>query len=145
MYLLDTSVVSLFDPRRIAEGGPLIAWIRQNDPLLFISTITLTEMEAGILKLVRERKQARANELVALRDGLIADYRDRLLPLDVDVALAVARIAESIRPMVIERTDLIIAATASVHNLTVLTRNLRHFQPTGVPVMDPLTMLPPAP
>lgn len=138
MYLLDTNIVSLFDPRRATEAAPLIQWMREHDPLLFVSTITLTEIETGILKLIRERKDARARQITALRDGLIADFNERLLPLDVDVALAVARIAEVVRPMVVERADLIIAATAMVHGMTVLTRNQRHFEPTGVPTLDPI-------
>jgi toxin FitB len=116
--------------------------MRQHDPLLFLSTITLTEIEAGILKLIREGKRTRANQLLALRDGLIADFKDRLLQLDVAVALMLARLAEAVRPKVIERVDLIIAATAKVHDLTVLTRNIRHFEPTGVAVLDPLRSLP---
>jgi predicted nucleic acid-binding protein len=142
VYLLDTNIVSLFDSRRADEADPVIAWMREHDPLLFLSTITLTEIEAGILKLVREKKQKRADQLIALRDGLIADFSERLLPLDVEVALAIARLAEAVRPKVIERADLIIAATAKVHGLTVLTRNLRHFMPTGVPVIDPVRSLP---
>jgi toxin FitB len=142
MYLLDTNIVSLLDPRRSGEATSVIEWMREHDLLLFLSTITLTEIEAGVLKLKRERKDARGNQLIALRDGLIADFKDRLLPLDVEVALALARLAEAIRPKVIERTDLIIAATAQVHRLTVLTRNTRHFEPTGVPVIDPTRSLP---
>jgi toxin FitB len=142
MYLLDTNIVSLFDPKRAGEAAPLIHWMREHDSLLFLSTITLTEIEAGILKLTRESKEARAHQLIALRDGLIADFNDRLLSLDVAVALTVARLAEMIRPMVIDRADLIIAATAKVHGLTVLTRNLRHFEPTGVSAMDPMHSLP---
>ena len=142
MYLLDTNIVSLFDPGRTGEAGPLIQWMREHDPLLFLSTIAMTEIEAGILKLIRERKDARARQLAALRDGLIADFGDRLLPLDVAVALTVAHLAEAARPTVIERTDLIIAATAKAHGLTVLTRNVRHFEPTGVPTIDPLRALP---
>jgi predicted nucleic acid-binding protein len=142
VYLLDTNIVSLFDPRRAAEAAPAIGWLRAHDRLLYLSTITLTEIEAGILKLAREGKTARERQLALLRDGLIADFKDRLLPLDVDVALMVARLAESIRPKVIERIDLIVAATASVHGLTVLTRNVKHFAPTGVPVIDPLRSLP---
>ncbi len=142
MYLLDTNIVSLFDPKRRIEAAPIVEWMRENDPLLFLSTITLTEIEAGILKLMRERKEARGRQLMELRDGMIADFKDRLLPLDVDVALTVARLAEALRPTVIERTDLIIAATARVHGLTVLTRNVRHFAPTGVPAIDPMRSLP---
>jgi len=142
MYLLDTNIVSLFDPRRAGQATSAIAWMREHDSLLFLSTITLTEIEAGILKLIRERKETRASQITALRDGIIADFSKRLLPLDVEVAPTVARIAERIRPLTIERTDLIIAATASVHGLTLLTRNLRHFEPTGVPVIDPVSSLP---
>ena len=142
MYLLDTNIVSLFDPRRSAEAAPVLAWMRDHDSELFLSTITLTEIEAGILKLKRERKEARARLLVALRDGLVSDFRSRLLPLDVEVALTVARLAEAVRPTVIERVDLIIAATARVHALTLLTRNVRHFEHTGVPIVDPLRTLP---
>jgi toxin FitB len=142
VYLLDTNIVSLLDPRRTSEAAPLIEWMRRHDPLLFLSTITLTEIEAGILKLIREGKRGRANQLVSLRDGLIADFGDRLLPIDVDVALTLARLAEAVRPRVLEFVDLIIAATARVHGLTVLTRNIRHFEPTGVPVIDPTRSLP---
>jgi predicted nucleic acid-binding protein len=138
VYLLDTNIVSLFDPRRANEAAPFLEWMRLHDRLLFLSTITLTEIEAGILKLMREGKGRRANQLVTLRDGLIADFKERLLPLDVDVALTLASIAEAVRPKVIERIDLIIAATAKVHDLTVLSRNVRHFEPTGVAVIDPL-------
>ena len=142
MYLLDTNIVSLFDPRRASEAAPLVHWMREHDTLLFLSTITLTEIEAGILKLRRENKEARARQLIALRDGLVADFADRLLPLDVEVALTVARLAEAARPIVIDRADLIIAATAKVHGFTVLTRNLRHFEPTGVPAVDPVRSQP---
>ena len=90
MYLLDTNIVSLFDPRRAAEAGPIVQWMREHDSLLFLSTITLTEIEAGILKLSREKENARAGQLTALRDGLIADFKDRLLPLDAEVALMLA-------------------------------------------------------
>jgi predicted nucleic acid-binding protein len=95
-----------------------------------------------VLKLIREGKRTRANQLLALRDGLIADFKDRLLPLDVAVALMLGRLVEAARPKVIERVDLIIAATAKVHGLTVLSRSIRHFEPTGVAVLDPLRSLP---
>jgi predicted nucleic acid-binding protein len=96
VYLLDTNIVSLFDPRRANEAAPVLEWMRQHDPLLFLSTITLTEIEAGILKLMREGKRTRANQLLALRDGLIADFKDRLLPLDVAVALMLAPLADQL-------------------------------------------------
>jgi predicted nucleic acid-binding protein len=48
MYLLDTNIVSLFDPRRAAEAAAVVDWMREYDSLLFLSSITLTEIEAGI-------------------------------------------------------------------------------------------------
>jgi len=142
MYLLDTNIVSLFDPGRAVETAPFVRWMREREAFLFLSTITIAEIEAGILKLRREGKDIRARQLGAFRDGIIADFKERLLSLDVPIALMLARLAEEIRPAVIERNDLIIAATAKVHGLTVLTRNLRHFEPTGVPAIDPLRNLP---
>ena len=103
MYLLDTNVVSLLDSRSRPEAGPFVDWARRNDRLISISTITLTEIETGILTLLRKGKRQRAAQITKLRDGIIADYGRRLLPLDVSVALAVARIGEAVRPMVIER------------------------------------------
>lgn len=144
MYLLDTTIVSLFDPYRRAAPPPEVkAWLRDNDAALFVSVLSLMEIEAGLLKLLRERKHQRAGQIESLRDAIVAGFSDRLLPVGVDIALETARLSDAIRPMVIEQTDLIIAATAKAHRLTVLTRNLRHFTPTGVPCLDPLLALPP--
>jgi predicted nucleic acid-binding protein len=143
VYLLDTNIVSLFGPRRREQASPVIEWMRRNDRALFLSPVTLMEIEAGILKLRRENKIKRSEQLTAMRDGLIADFRERVLAMDIDVALTVARLAEAVRPMVIELDDLIIAATAKAHGLVVLTRNLRYFEPTGVAALDPLAALPP--
>jgi predicted nucleic acid-binding protein len=142
VYLLDTNIIALFDPRHREQAGPLIDWMRRNDRFLFLSTVTLIEIEAGILNLLREGKDKRAGEIAAMREGLINDFRERLVAMDAMVALTVARIGEMARPMDIERKDLIIAATARIHGLTVLTRNLRHFLPTGVAAVDPLVALP---
>lgn len=143
MYLLDTNIASLFDPRRRDRAEPVIAWMRRNDRGLRLSAVTLLEIETGLLKLRREGKDKRAAEIAALRDGLIADFAERLLAMDATVALAAARLAEAARPAVIDWRDLVVAATAKAHGLTVLTGNLRHFSPTGVPALDPTSALPP--
>ena len=142
MYLLDTNIVSLLDPRREAYSPEVVAWIRRNGAHLWLSVVTLIELEAGSLKLRREGKDQRADAYRALRQAIEVDFGDRLLVLGGAVALRVARIAELARPVVIEFKDLIIAATAQTHGLTVLTRNLRHFEPTRVPCLDPMTSLP---
>lgn len=142
MYLLDTNIVSLFDPRRRERAAAVIAWMRHNDRYLSLSTITLAAIEAGILKLRRDGKMKRAGEIEALREDLLAHFGARFLPADASVALALAHLAEAARPNVIKWKDLIIAATARAHRLTILTNNLRHFEPTGVPALDPLAALP---
>ena len=143
MYLLDTNTVSLFDPRRRERAGPLIDWMRRNDRSLFLSTVTLLEIETGLLKLRREGKHKRASEIEGLRRGIETDFADRLLSMDAAVALTAARLAEAVRPAVLEWKDLVIAATAKAHGLTILTGNLRHFAPAGVSALDPARQLPP--
>ena len=143
MYLLDTNVISLLDERRQSQAPQFIDWLERNGAVLFLSVMTVAEMEAGILKLRRENKTARADELAALQASILADFGDRVLPVDTATALHVAQLAESARPTVVDTIDLIIAATARRHGLIVLTRNVRHFLPTGVLTIDPVADLPP--
>ena len=142
MYLLDTNIISLLDPRRQALVPGLVPWLRRNGGRLFLSVITLTELEAGILKLRRDGKDKRAAEFETLRQTIETDFGDRILPMDAPVALAVAHLSEAARPAVIELADLIVAATAKIHGLAVMTRNKRHFEPTGLSVVDPTLGLP---
>lgn len=143
MYLLDTNVVSLFDPRRHARAADLLDWMRRNDRGLFVSVVTLMEIESGRLKLIRSGASERAVEIERLLGALTRGFGERVLAVDNDVALTTARLAAQVHPMVVDVRDLLIAATAKVHGFTVLTVNLRHFAPTGVPVLDPTAALPP--
>lgn len=143
VYLLDTNIVSRLDPRRRERAPELTAWIRQNGSHLFLSVVTLFEIETGVLKLRRDGQGRRAEAYVAMREAIEADFGDRVLPADAATMRAAARLVDEIRPASIEWRDLLIAATARVHGLTVLTNNLRHFEPTGVPARDPLAALPP--
>ncbi len=143
MYLLDTNVVSLLEPRRVRSAPPLVDWMRRNGAALFLSAMTVAELEAGILKLRRRNQLSRADELSAFLGGIEDEFGERILPMDRVVARQLAHLEDRIRPRVIELADLIIAATAEVHRLVVLTRNIRHFEPTGLAVLDPLARLPP--
>ena len=143
MYLLDTNVVSRLDPRRRGGAAELVGWIGRNGAHLFLSALTLMELEAGILKLRREDKRERADELTTLAGAILDDFADRVLAVDATVAMEAARLAEHARPTTLDAIDLLIAGTAKVHGLTVLTNNLRHFEPTGVPALDPFASLPP--
>ncbi len=141
-YVVDTNILSLLDPRRADQRGHLTAWLTRHGTELALASITLTEIENGLLKLRRLGQTARASEIEALAQSIRRDFADRILPLDTAVAVAIAHLAERARPMVIELPDLIVAATADVHGLTVLTRNLRHMLPTGVAALDPVDTAP---
>lgn len=143
MYLLDTNLVSLFDPRRKTHHGDLIDWSERNGDYLFLSVISLTEIESGILKLRRERKAQRAREIEVLLETITADFGPRILPVDAAVAFIIPRLAEAIRPRVVELSDLIVAATAKRNGLTVLTSNDRPFEGFSIDVVNPLKVLPP--
>ena len=142
MYLLDTNIVSRLDPRRQGSAPALVEWIGRNGAHLFLSALTFMELEAGILKLHREGKRERAEELAGLARAILEDFGERVLGIDASVGMEAAHLAEAARPTTLDAADLLIAGTAKVHGLTVLTRNLRHFTPTGVPSLDPLAALP---
>ena len=71
MYLLDTNIVSMLDPRRHKNAPYLINWLDRSGASLFLSVMTITEMEAGILKLKREDKKKRSEELETLLHAIL--------------------------------------------------------------------------
>lgn len=143
MYLLDTNIISMLDTRRHAHAPHLVKWIDRNLKKLSISVITLTEMERGILKLRRKGDPKRADDFALLLQGVLADFGDRVLAVDVETALQVARIGELVHQRQVDLPDIIIAATAARHSLTILTRNLSDFGTLNVPAIDPFAQLPP--
>ncbi|HWG05668.1 MAG TPA: VapC toxin family PIN domain ribonuclease, partial [Beijerinckiaceae bacterium] len=84
MYLLDTNIVSMLDPRRHAQAPALIRWLDRNGASLFLSVMTTIEMHAGILKLRREGKSERAGQLEELFATILADFGERVLSIDTD-------------------------------------------------------------
>lgn len=131
MYLLDTNVVS--ELRRPRPHGAVLAWLASVDEAsLNVSAVTLGEIQAGI-ELTRQQDAAKAAEL--------EDWLDRLgrslevLPMDASAFRAWARLMHRRSDTLYE--DAMIAATAQVHRLTVVTRNVADFQAFGVPVLDP--------
>ena len=134
MFLLDTNVVSELRHGRRAHPG-VLAWARLLDPLsLFMSAITIFEIEKGAL-LVKRRDPKQAALLERwIRSEVLPTFAKRILPFDTAVALrcAVLHIPDP-RP---ER-DAVIAATALEHRMIVVTRNVRDFAPMGVPLLNP--------
>jgi predicted nucleic acid-binding protein len=142
MYLADTNVISAGAPSRPISD--LVAWMDQHSASLYLSTVTVAEIEDGIAKAKREKTTRKAADLAAWLETLLHLYGDRILAFD----LAAARIAGVLSDLARGRgaklgfADIMIAATARSHGLTILTRNGRHFEPLGVPTVNPFDGLP---
>lgn len=143
MYLLDTNVLSMLDGRHREFARPLIGWMRRNTGVLHLSVITVIELETGVLKIERQGASERSIKLRLFVDAMLHVFAGRLLVVDLETAHTAARLGERALPTQSGAADLLIAATATVHGLTVLTRNIRHFRPTGVACLDPFDRLPP--
>jgi predicted nucleic acid-binding protein len=134
MYLLDTNVVS--ELRRPARANPnLLRWASQAPSSeLYLSVVSLMELDLGVL-LMERRDRAQGQILRRwLEDDLLPSFEDRILPIDSLVARCCARLHV---PDPKSEGDGYIAATAIVHGLTMVTRNIADFAPTGVPLVNP--------
>ena len=132
MYLLDTDVVSAL--RRPDRQPAPVSWLKsQRASDVFLSVVTVGEIERGIAQL-QHRDPAFASELSDWLDRVLAWYGDRVLDVDVPTARRWGRLSGDLGN---ETADLIIAATALEHGLTVVTRNTRRFEPAGVEVFNP--------
>ena len=112
---------------------------------LFLSAVTVAEIEDGIAKLRRESARRKSADLAAWLDTILHLYGDRVLAFDVATARIAGAISDRARGLgqAPGFADIVIAATARHHGLTILSRNLRHLKPLGVAVIDPLSRLPP--
>ena len=132
MFLLDTDVISAL--RRWEGVSNLTAWMEAQRPSdLYISVVSLGEVERGITRQQR-RNPAFARTLASWLDSVLVLFTDRILPVDLAVARRWGRLSGALGH---DSPDLFIAATALEHGLTVVTRNVRHFEPTGVPALNP--------
>jgi predicted nucleic acid-binding protein len=114
--------------------------------LLFMSAVTVAEIEDGIAKLRREGASRKSADLTAWLDTVLHLYGDRILAFDAATARIAGALSDRARGLghAPGLADIIIAATAQHRELTILSRNLRHLEPLGVAVVDPFVKLPPA-
>jgi predicted nucleic acid-binding protein len=136
MFLLDTNVIS--ELRKAGDGKAdinVVAWLSSVDATNFyLSAVTLMEIELGILRIERRDPAQGARLRVWMDQRILPEFADRILPIDTAVALRCAPLhVPDPRP---ER-DAFIAATALAHGMTVVTRNVGDFAPTGVPLLNP--------
>jgi predicted nucleic acid-binding protein len=136
MFLLDTNVVSELRKVRLGKANPEVArWAETVEAVtLYISAITVLELELGVLRVERrDAKQGRALR-IWLDSHVLPEFADRILPVDAVVA---QRRAHLHVPDPRAERDALIAATALVHGMTVVTRNVNDFAATGVKLLDP--------
>lgn len=112
---------------------------------LFMSAVTVAEIEDGIARLGREGATRKSADLTAWLDTVLHLYGDRILAFDAATARIAGAMSDRARGLgnAPGLADIIIAATAQHRGLTVLSRNLRHLEPLGVAVVDPFVKLPP--
>ncbi len=132
MYLVDTVVFSeLFKRRRHPN---LVRWLGdKSEDLFFLSAVTIGEIERGIER-QRRHDPVFAEALLVWLERSIDLYEDRILPATTNIPRRWGRLSARIGHTGV---DLLIAATALEHGLTVVTRNVRHFVPTGAVVENP--------
>ena len=131
MYLLDTNVVS--ELRRPKPHGAVIQWVQAaSDTELHISAVTIGEIQAGI-ELTREQDEPKAAELEQWLELVSVTFN--IIPMDAAVFRVWARLMHGRSDTLNE--DAMIAATAKVHKLTVVTRNVKDFKKFGVKLLNP--------
>lgn len=143
MYLVDTNVLSAGAPAG-TRAPELVEWMDARSDVLFMSAVTVSEIVAGIAKLRREGGTRKAANLAAWLDALVHLYGNRILPFDAAVAHLAGELSDVARARGRQPgfADIAIAATAQSHRLTILSRNLKHFEPLGVAVLDPFAARP---
>ena len=136
MFLLDTNVVS--ELRKLGDGradARVTTWVSEREAISFyISALTLMELEIGILRM--ERRDALQGERLRtwMDRHVLPEFLERTLPVDSAVALKCARLHV---PDPRSERDVLIASTAIVHGMTVVTRNVADFETTGAKVINP--------
>ena len=139
MYLIDTDVIS--EIRKQDEANPGVAgffrWAASDNIGLYLSAVTLGELRRGV-EIIRHRgDNGQAARLEAWLDTILIEYSGHILPFSTDAALIWGYLRV---PHPENALDKQIAATALVHDLTVVTRNVQHFANTGVRLLNPFSV-----
>lgn len=140
-YLLDTNVVSMLAPIKAEASPDVLNWLARMDGegRLFLSVVTVHEIERGVALLDHKGASAKAANLRAWLNSLLSTYDDKIIAYDAQAAAlgglmeAKAQAAGHDPGM----ADAMIAASAAAHDLVVVTRNVKHFSPFGVAVLAP--------
>ena len=136
MFLLDTNVVSELRKAKAGKADPkVINWAKHTSTLsLFISAIAVLELEMGVLQIERREPIQGAMLREWLDQHVMPAFQNRILPIDEPVARQCARFHI---PDPMSERDALIAATAQVHHMTVVTRNTSDFESSGISLLNP--------
>jgi predicted nucleic acid-binding protein len=138
LYLVDTNILSVGAPARAVAMPSLMDLMHRNSARLFLSAIAIAEVEDGIAKNRRLCAHRKAERLSEWLGTVLHLYGARALPIDPETARRIGVLSDLARGQAPGLADIAIAATAQRYGYTVLTRNLQHFGPLGVLVVDPL-------
>ncbi len=141
MIILDTNVVS--EPLKPAPAAAVLAWLDAQAPTtLYLTSITVAELLAGVAALPAGRRRSRLAHLVAAQ--VLSLFEGRILAFDVPAAHAFARVQAGAQAAgnAVGFADAAIAAIAAAHGFTLATRNVRDFNGTGIDVVDPWGLAP---
>lgn len=140
-FLLDTNVVSVLAPSKSEASADFLTWLDRMDAdgRLFLSVVSIHEIEKGIALLDHKGATAKAASLKAWLSGLVSTYDDKIIGFDAQAAaiggrLEAKALADGHDPGM---ADAVIAGTAAAHELVIVTRNTKHFLPFGVAVLSP--------
>jgi predicted nucleic acid-binding protein len=136
MYLIDTNVISEFRKESTGKADRNVAaWARSVAvESMFLSAITVLEIELGTLRMERRDASQGAILRAWMETHVLPAFAGRILPVDTPVALRCAALQA---PNPRSYRDSLIAATALVHGMTVVTRNVSDFEPTGAAILNP--------
>ena len=140
MFLIDTDVLSAL--RRQERFPEIVRWMSaQRAADLYLSVVSIGEIERGVILQQRSNPDF-ARTLSLWLDSVIALYGEHILAVNLAIARRWGQLSAKIGN---ESADLLVAATALEHGLSLVTRNVRHFEPTGVAVIDPSAPTSPGP
>ncbi|WP_020180805.1 PIN domain-containing protein [Methylopila sp. M107] len=135
MFVADTNVISISDPAK----RPIEPAVAIDLDLIFLTTITIAEIHEGLARLNRIGAARKAADLALWWERVERLYDERILDFDIRAAHLAGQIADRAAAKGHDPgwADIQIASIAASHGYTVLTRNMRHFAPLGVPCLDP--------
>jgi len=140
IYLLDTCVIS--ELIKVNSCSNVVNWIDSKDEeRLFLSVITIGEIEKGITKLEDSKRKTRIEKW--LMEKLLMRFKDRIIPLDINILLKWGQMTADLekKGKKMSSIDSLIAATALEKDLTLVTRNVRDFENSGVEIINPWTIV----